>query len=286
MGSVGGSGFPMGCRGFEVACDHVSAASPFAEVSATGDGDDSHRGGAGTQHYARAFLDGGARREDIVNEDDVSFFHARSVAHAEGAAQVFHSLGAIEFCLRGGVARALEGVQNWDAAALRDERGDFGGLIKFALAKSDMMQRDGHECIERARGDTRVAEGLREPVRDRAPEMELTVVFEGMDEIADDSAAEMRGDGAFKMHFASGAIRAGELLRDGSLEWLRAAVAEWRLDALRTFRTGRAKVDARLGRDAARGAVRWEAERAERAEKSTCGRCDAHVQAMRGRARR
>ena len=51
-----------------------------------------------------------------------------------------------------------------------------------------------------------------------------------------------------EVHFAPGAIRAGELLRNRAVERLRAALAEWRFDALRTFRAVRAEMDAGLRR--------------------------------------
>jgi hypothetical protein len=110
---------------------------------------------------------------------------------------------------------------------------------------------------------------MHEPFRERTPKMKLTVVFEVVDEIADDPATQIRRDGALEMHFAPGAIRAGELLRDGSIELLRTTFAEWRFDALRSFRALRTQVDAGFRRTPACRAVRRETERAECAEKST-----------------
>jgi hypothetical protein len=224
--------------------------------------------------------------EPVVNEDEVSFFHARNVAHEEGPAQVFHSLGAIEFCLRGGVAGALQRVQDGDAAALRDERGKLGGLVEFAFAKTDVVQRHGHECVERARGDARIVERVREPVGKRTEEVALAVVFEVVDEIADDPMAAECGDGALEMHVAIRAVRAGERLRDRAIKRLRAAFAKRRHDVPHSFRATGAEVDAGPGRRLARRAVRRKAKRAERTENSTRGCRDAHGRGRRGRARR
>ena len=113
---------------------------------------------------------------------------------------------AIELRLRGGVARASQRVQHGDLAGLGDECGEFGGLVEFAFAKADVMQRHGDEGIEWLRCDARVIEGGGEPVCERMAEMELAAVFERMDEVADDTAAEIRRDSAVEMHFASGAV--------------------------------------------------------------------------------
>ena len=66
---------------------------------------------ARTEEHARAFFDGRTRREHVVNEDEVAIFHGRIVAHVEGSTQVFHSLVAIEFRLRGRVADSFEAAR-------------------------------------------------------------------------------------------------------------------------------------------------------------------------------
>ena len=74
-------------------------------------------------------------------------FHAVSVSHSEGSTQVFHSLGAIQFCLRGGVANTLEGIPHGYTGLLGEQVGEFLRLIEFTLTKTNVMQGNGDKCV-------------------------------------------------------------------------------------------------------------------------------------------
>ena len=112
----------------------------------------------GLANFPLDILHGATRGEDIVHKDEVATFHAVSVSHSEGSTQVFHSLGAIQFCLRGGVANTLEGIPHGCPSLLGEQAGEFLRLIKFALAEANVMQGNGDESVHGTRGDAWIGE--------------------------------------------------------------------------------------------------------------------------------
>jgi len=125
--------------------------------------------------------------------------HKGSVSHAKGVAQVFHPLMAFEARLGGGVAKAVDGVQDRLARAAGDEVGEDRRLVEIAFAEASGVERDRHETVEGMGEDSFVFEGLREPIREWMPKIELPLVLEPMNKVPDHALALIPGDGAGEM---------------------------------------------------------------------------------------
>ena len=170
--------------------------------------------------------------------------HGGSMSHAKGIAQVFHPLLAVEFCLRRGVADALERVEQGTVGAFGKESAEDFGLVEIALAETRGMQRHGDDGVERLRADAFVVERLGHPIAERMAQVVVAVVFEAVDELADDSAAQVGRDRTVEMERAVSAVGAGELALDRTVEGLRALPAKWCDDFARFLRAGGAEMHA------------------------------------------
>src|SRR5947207_3214058 len=145
--------------------------------------------------------------------------------------QIFHAFGAIIGGLSRRVTNTFEDRSRWNGGRDRDKFRQEGGLIEAALAFARGMKRHRHDEIEVAAVETRVRETFHEPVRDGITEVALPAVFELVENIANETAAAVSGDGTIEMERAMLAVRATEGLGDCARERLGTFRAERRHDA-------------------------------------------------------
>ena len=170
--------------------------------------------------------------------------HGRSVAHAEGAAQVFHALLAVEPRLGRCIAVAAEADLDRQPRAPAEQVGEHLGLVEFALAQPRLVQRHRHEEIDRWRLQARIVERLGHPFGQLMPQVEMVIIFEAMDELLHHALAAILRDGAEEMEAAPGAIRADEGALDRAGKRLRALLAKGCRDARSLRRAAGAEVRA------------------------------------------
>lgn len=152
------------------------------------------------------------------------------MSHAERVTQVFHPFVAVEPGLGGGVADALQGVQDGFSRAPGDEAREDFGLVELAFAEADRMEGDGNESVEGLGGNALVFHGFHEPVRQGVTQVKVPVVFKAVQELTHHPAAAKAGDGAFEMEPAVPALVADEFTGDGAVEWLGTLPAKWCFD--------------------------------------------------------
>ncbi len=147
-----------------------------------------------------------------------------SFAHSEGTTQVFHSLLAIQFCLRRGVANPLQRLQSGNTRTFRELAAQFLRLVVFPLPFPHRVQWHRDKCSEGPGCDPWVTQCFQKPLGKLTAKMPCLVVFEFVDALANHSPAEIRGDGVFKMHVAAFAVWAFKCLGNRALERIRAAL--------------------------------------------------------------
>lgn len=176
----------------------------------------------------------------------------------------------------GGVAGAGKGVEDGDVGVFGEEGSEDFGLIELAFAEAGGVEGDGDEGIDGLGEDAGVIEGVEEPVGEGMAEIKVAIVFEAVDELADDASGAVVGDGGREVESAIGAVGASEGGGDGAVERFGAALAEGIDDGLGLAEAEWAEVLADGGIGVAVGAVRWVEERGEGVRGAFEGGDDVH----------
>jgi hypothetical protein len=98
------------------------------------------------------------------------------------------------------------------------------GLIELTFAEALRVERDWDNCIKILPREALVCEALGENPAENFHNPDFTIVFEAVDQFADDASAADDRDGALKMKRGSPAVRAFELAGQ-PVERLRANLA-------------------------------------------------------------
>lgn len=212
-------------------------------------------------------------------------FHLHRTADFERSPQVFHAFAPVETSLRRGVSNPLERIPHRFSGHRRDQFCKHFGLIKFPLPPADVVERHGHQSIERLHNHALILQRLRQPAcecvtKERAPQ-----IFEAVNKLPDRSGAEVARNRAVEVEFALLAIRTDKYLRDRAVERRRTFCAPRFPDALHLFRACLTEMASGRGGQPANCAMRWKAERQQTAaEPSSETPCRTHR--FNGRVRR
>ena len=128
------------------------------------------------------------------------------------------------------------------------------------------MQRHRHYAIEILPREARVFESLSQNPAKNFHNPNFTMVFQAVDQFANDAAAAHNGYRAFEVKRCPSAVWALELSGD-PLEWLRANLAAWNLDEFDGGRARRAEILPGFDLHRATGAMRRKEKREERFKK-------------------
>ena len=176
----------------------------------------------------------------------------------------------------GGVAGAGEGVEDGDVGVFGEEGSEDFGLVELAFAEAGGVEGDGDEGIDGDGEDPGIIEGVEEPIGEGMAEIKVAIVFEAVDEIADDALGAVAGDGGGEVEGAIGAIGASEGGGDGAVERFGAALAEGIDDGFGLAEAEWAEVVADGGIGAALGAMWGVEERGEGVRGAFEGGDDVH----------
>lgn len=113
------------------------------------------------------------------------------------------------------------------------------GLVEFAAALFDRMERDRHDGVNVRPIDPTMT-GLAKPGGEVWEEILFPAILEAVDAITDDAVSPAGGDGAGEMEFQILTVAAVDLVIEFAIKWERAAPAKWRFDQLGATETGRA----------------------------------------------
>ena len=142
------------------------------------------------------------------------------------------------------------------------------------------MQGHRHYSIEILPREARVFESLSQNPAKNFHNPNFTIVFNPVDQFANDAAAAHNGHRALKVKRSASAVWALELSGD-SVEWLRADLAAWNLDEFDSSRARRAEIVQGFNFHRATGAMRGKEKREEGFKK-----CVRHGEGKPKQARR
>ena len=152
------------------------------------------RAGACRDERLHARLDGGSRRPDVVDEQDVARDELLGTARVEGAGQVGETGRAIECGLLGCVAHAGEGERTKRRAkAMSHARRNEGGLIEASFGEPGRVEGHGDDDDPRQRRLARL-ESAPQQIAERAREVGPLFVLETHDRSGDRPAVDERRD--------------------------------------------------------------------------------------------
>jgi hypothetical protein len=134
------------------------------------------------------------------------------------------SLAAIKGGLSACVSTACENITHWNTGRAREACGEVSGLIELAFAEALRVERDWDNCIKILPREALVCEALGENPAENFHNPDFAIVFQAVDQFADDASAADDRDGALKMKRGSPAVRAFELAGQ-PVERLRANLA-------------------------------------------------------------
>ena len=187
-----------------------------------------------------AFVEGGSGGEHVVDEEDVAAFEGALTAglraEGEGVLEIGEAVFAIEGGLAGGIALAAESGDEGEVGVPMEAAGNFVSLIELAVAQFSGMQRHGGEDPVLAGLDAWLLEGLEKQLAEHDSELELSVVFKMVNEIAHGPAAFVTGEGEIKGHGTVLAVGTDDGQAGVCREGFRAALAIGRGDGGELFR--------------------------------------------------
>jgi hypothetical protein len=152
---------------------------------------------------------------------------------------------------------------HWNTGHAREPCGEVSGLIELAFAESLGVQRHGDDGIKFLPREAIVCDALGENPAENFHNPDFAIVFQAVDQFADDAAAADDRDGALKMKGSSPAVRAFELTGQ-PFEGLRANLAAWRFDEFNGGLASWTKIPFWLHGHSAPGAVCGKEKREER----------------------
>jgi hypothetical protein len=167
--------------------------------------------------------------------------HSRILAYLKGIAQVFHALGSVEGGLRLGATDAFERPEQREMELGRKNFRQELRLIVAAFALARGVERDWNERVDGNGRHAWVIERVGQPPGERTTQVLALVVFEIVNQVADEAPGMARRDGAGEMHGTILAICTLKFRVDRAVEWMRAALAKRRLHPSRKPNTFRAK---------------------------------------------
>src|SRR4029077_6654314 len=103
-------------------------------------------------------------------------------------------------------------------------------LIESAFPLASWMQWHRHDHVKLAPAQALVVKRCAEPACHEMSQVNLTAVLKIMDDLADDTAATVRGHCCIKVNCAMGAVGACERARNGAFEGLGALLTKRRND--------------------------------------------------------
>lgn len=139
--------------------------------------------------------------------------HGCIPAKLEGIPQVMHATAPVEVSLRHRVANALESLAKCKLTLSCQRTTEHFCLVELTLASAQRVQGHGHDRIKRAALQSRVAETLLEKIAQKVADPKLTIIFELMDEVAQNSARLHDGHGAHEVEGSSPAVRTNERVK-------------------------------------------------------------------------
>jgi len=157
------------------------------DKSAPGDSYRAHGFGTGCAQDQGALVQGRAGCQDIVHQKRMFSAHVAILAQRECVAQVLHSFGAIELCLRLRVPASFDAAHNRDIYAFRDYFGESVRLIESALSQPRWVKRHWYDAICRHSEHPCIVHCLEEAVREYTAQVILSPVLEAMNQVSQDT---------------------------------------------------------------------------------------------------